>query len=326
MKRLLPLALVAAAVVFPRPAFASFHLMQIEQVIAGVDGSTASQAIQLRMRSFGQNLVSQASIFAWDATGANPVLLKDLTTNVTGNAVGSRVLLATAAFGANLNPPVTPDFILTNPIPDSYLPAGSITFEDDLGTIYWRLSWGGAAYTGPTTGEIFNDTDGDFGPAWPNPLPSGTGQALLINRTASQVSTNNAADYAVTSGSATFTNNHNAAGTVVSLISVPPASTDGIALATPFPNPTPGAMTFFVSVPRTMHVTAGIYNLAGRRISTVFDGTMPAGRNSYSWDAADEVIGPGVYYVAVDAEGTRKAQRFVLLGRGVRLPEPHEHD
>ena len=326
MKRVLSFALVAAAALFPRPAFATFHFMQIEQVIAGVDGSTASQAIQLRMRSFGQNFVSQASIYAWDAAGQNPVLLKDLTTNVSGNAAGSRVLLATSAFGASLNPPVTPDFILTNPIPDSYLAAGSLTFEDDIGDVYWRLSWGGASYTGDTTGLLSDDADGDFGPAYPNALPSGSGVALLFNKASSALSTNNAADYGLTPGSATFTNNAGASGTVVSLISVPDAGSQGIALATPFPNPTRGAMTFFVTVPRTMHVTAGIYNLAGRRVSTVFDGTMSAGRNSYSWDAVDQAVGPGVYYVAIDAEGTRRAERFVLLGRGVRQPEPHDHD
>jgi hypothetical protein len=50
------------------------------------------------MRSSSQNFVSQASVYAWDANGANPILLLDLTTNVTGGAGGSHVLLATANF------------------------------------------------------------------------------------------------------------------------------------------------------------------------------------------------------------------------------------
>jgi len=322
MKRLVPLALAAAVWLFPRPAFATFHLMQVEQIIAGVDGSTSSQAIQLRMRSSSQNFVSNALLRAWDANGANPVLLKDLTANVSNSAAGARVLLATANFSSHLTAAVTPDAILTNPIPDSYLPAGSITFESDGGTIYWRVSWGGASYTGSNAGVTTNDADGNFGPPYTNALPSGNGQALRINKSSSALSTNNAADYALTAGAATFTNNAGSAGTVVSLISVPEAAADGIALATPFPNPSHGAMTFFVTVPRTMRVSAGIYDLAGRRVSTVFDGTMPAGRNSYSWDALDESVGPGVYFVAIDAEGARRAQRFVLLGRGVRQPEP----
>jgi hypothetical protein len=41
------LALAAA------PAHATFHLMQVEQVIGGVGGYTSAQAIQLRMRLRG---------------------------------------------------------------------------------------------------------------------------------------------------------------------------------------------------------------------------------------------------------------------------------
>ena len=47
-----------------------------------------------------------------------------------------------------------------SPIPATYLAAGSLTFEDDFGTILWRLSWGGPAYTGPNTGALTNDADG----------------------------------------------------------------------------------------------------------------------------------------------------------------------
>ena len=62
-------ALVLGAVALAEPAFASFHLMQIEQVIGGVNGDTSRQAIQLRMRFGGQNFVSVARVRAWDATG-----------------------------------------------------------------------------------------------------------------------------------------------------------------------------------------------------------------------------------------------------------------
>src|SRR6266478_816038 len=67
MKIQLAIALIAVA----SPAYATFHMMQIEQVIGGVDGDTSAQAIQLRMRSAGENLVSQARLVAFDATGAN---------------------------------------------------------------------------------------------------------------------------------------------------------------------------------------------------------------------------------------------------------------
>lgn len=40
-----------------QPVQAGFHLMQIEQVIGGVQGDPTAQAIQLRMRSAGHNFV-----------------------------------------------------------------------------------------------------------------------------------------------------------------------------------------------------------------------------------------------------------------------------
>src|SRR5690349_16114000 len=67
-------------------ALASFHLMQIEQAIGGVDGDTTAQAIQLRMRAVGENLVSSARVIVVDATGTNAILVKDMTSNVASNA------------------------------------------------------------------------------------------------------------------------------------------------------------------------------------------------------------------------------------------------
>jgi hypothetical protein len=96
---------------------------------------------------------------------------------------------------------------MTNLIPASYLPAGSLTFEDDFGTIYWRLSWGGASYTGPTIGAMDNDLNGDFGPPFAGPLPSTGLQALRFQGASTARSTSNSTDYSLTPGAAVFTNN-----------------------------------------------------------------------------------------------------------------------
>ena len=71
-------------------------------------------------------------------------------------------------------------------------------------------------YTGPTTGMMFNDPDGEFGPPFDGPLPSDSGQALLFQGIATDSSTSNLADYALTVGAAIFTNN---AGVSAPLIS-----------------------------------------------------------------------------------------------------------
>lgn len=188
-------------------AFGSFHLMQVEQVIGGVNGDPTAQAIQLRQRFLGQNLMSFSRIRVHDANGANSVLVIDMTTNVANSAAGARILIVSPSFAANTTPAAVGDFTMTNVIPASYLAAGSLTFEDDGGTIYWRLSWGGAFYLGPNAGSITNDMDGNFGPPFPLPLPSDSNEAVRFTGAFGAASTNNAADYALTSGGAIFTNN-----------------------------------------------------------------------------------------------------------------------
>ncbi|MBI3824852.1 MAG: hypothetical protein HY294_02530 [Candidatus Rokubacteria bacterium] len=203
------LVFVAATVLLalaPPPADATFHLNQIEQVIGGVSGDTTAQAIQLRMRVNGQGGVSQGRLVVRDATGRNAVVVIDFTTDVTPELQGETILIASPGFAAHTSPAVVPDFTLVNLIPASYLAAGSLTFESDGGTVLWRLSWGGTAYTGPNRGALFNDRNGNFGPPFDGPLPSTGTEALLFQGPASAGSTSNATDYAVTGGAGVFTN------------------------------------------------------------------------------------------------------------------------
>src|SRR5262245_34289716 len=127
-------SLVAAAAVLvamtASPAFASFHLMKIEQVIGGVGGDATQPAVQPRMRLSGQQFVGGvARIRAWDAAGANPVTLIAFPSDAAIGNQGSRILVVSPAFAA-AQPAVTADFTMTNTIPASYLPAGKLTYED----------------------------------------------------------------------------------------------------------------------------------------------------------------------------------------------------
>jgi hypothetical protein len=215
-RRSFTFALALCALTFTATAArASFHFMQIEQIIVGVDGDTSVQAIQLRMRSDFQNQVQFSRLVVWDAGGANPIELIHFPTSVPNGHLGDRVLVASANFANSTDPALTPDFILTNLIPDSYLAAGSLTFEDTFDdTVLWRLSWGGDAYTGPNDGRIDNDPDGDFGPPFPGPLPSAGMEALFFTGPAGALSTRNIDDYDLTAGAAEFTNNQGESGTI----------------------------------------------------------------------------------------------------------------
>jgi hypothetical protein len=229
--RLACLASVASLVLVgaPRPAFALFHLMQIDQVIGGVAGDTTAQAVQLRMRSASQTFLSgSAQLVAHDATGTNQTILSSFP--MPNPALGTAclaILITTPSFNAKTTPTAVQNFTMI-PIPASYLPAGSLTFEAiGNATPLWRVSWGGAGYTGPQTVQTvaagFNDDDGTTGPAVAGALPSGNAKALAFNAGCgtSVVSTTNVAQYAQTAGAAVFTNNASATFTVTPPVVVP---------------------------------------------------------------------------------------------------------
>ncbi len=207
-------AFTAFGLLQPATSYGAFHLMQIEQVIGGVNGDMTAQAIQLRMRSAGQNVMSLSRVRAWNSAGASPVLIIDMTTNVPNGASGARVLICSAGFSAYTTPAAVCNFTMTSLIPSGYLAAGSLTFEDDGGTILWRLSWGGTGYTGTGAVDFTNDSDGNANPPFGSALPSSSLQALQFTGAATALSTNNLAQYAVTAGAAVFINNGNSSFTV----------------------------------------------------------------------------------------------------------------
>ena len=206
--------LLASAVAAPPPPALLFHFMQIQQVIGGVNGDTTAQAIQLRMRTAGQGQVAGTCLRAFDAQGLNPVVLIVLPSNVSNEAQGAKILIASPSFASHTSPAVVPDFTMANLIPASYLAAGSLTFEDSTGSVLWRVSWGGASYTGPTTGSLTNDPDGEFAPSFPGALPSLSAGSLLFKGGAAAASTSNILDYEFTCSPATFRNN---AGTTIAV-------------------------------------------------------------------------------------------------------------
>jgi hypothetical protein len=200
----LALALLAVCPALAAAQTRSFHLMQVELAVGGVNGDPTAQAIQLRMRSAFQNQVQNGRLKAYDAAGNNPVVLIAFSGPVTNSNQGDRVLAATASM-ANYTTGFHADATM-NPIPASYLAAGRLTWEDNFGGILWSLAWGGSNYTGLDTGGFTNDADGNFGPPVPGPLPT-SGQGLLFTGPASAPSVSNLTDYTVTSGPATLTNN-----------------------------------------------------------------------------------------------------------------------
>jgi len=220
--RVVPFSILALTVA-AAPAAASFHLMQVEQIIGGVGGDRTAQAVQLRMRTGFQNQVQQARLVVRDAAGLNPIVVCDMATSVPQTPGGTRILIATASFLSKCTvvpAAATANFTMTALIPASYLTAGRLTFEDNSGaTIYWSVAWGGTAYTGSNLGSTTNDSDGNFGPAFPSVLPFASTSALRFRNAFSALSTTNVADYEITATAAVF---NNSAGNSFTVNPLPP--------------------------------------------------------------------------------------------------------
>lgn len=308
-QRIIVLVALACASV-AQDAHATFHLMQIEQVVGGVGGDPSAQAVQLRMRSAFQNLVGQARLFVRDASGANPLLLIDFGSNVFNEGAGVRILVTSPGLATRTTPPVSADFTLTSSIPASYLAAGSLTFEDNFGTVYWRLSWGN--YTGPTTGSITNDADGQFGPPFDEPLPSWD-RGLLFQGAATALSTSNLADYALTTGPAVLTNNDGASFTVsLPTDAAPRFSFEPLSNR---PNPFNPSTEIVFTTGRPGEVSLHIYDPHGRLVTTLVEGPLPAGRQRVRWNGLDRQGRPAVSgaYVARLWTPERVETRKLLL-------------
>ena len=299
------------------PAQATFHLMQIQQVIAGVDGDDSIQAIQLRMRGSFQNLVQNSRLVVWDASGANPIIVSSPGTSVPNHGAGVTVLIASAGFAGATSPPAVPDFTMGNLIPNSYFAAGSLTFENSAGTIvYWRLSWGGASYTGATTGALTNDADGEFGPPFAGPVPSANTKALLFQGAATAMSTANSTDYALTGGDAVFTNNAGVSFTVQSTVTAVGPNGQGDQLQQNYPNPFNPSTEIAFTVARGGSATLRIYDVEGKLVTTLVDRNVEAGQHRIQWNginAQGRRVGSGIYFYRLLTPDFTQTRKMVLI-------------
>ncbi len=83
------------------------------------------------------------------------------------------------------------------------------------------------------------------------------------------------------------------------------------ALAQNAPNPSGGSTAFGFSVPEATHAELSVYDLAGRRVTTVFAGEAEAGENRVDFDAT--TLSPGVYLYRLTAGGETAVKKMVIV-------------
>src|SRR3990170_2625369 len=94
---------LAAVVLQPQPALATFHCMRIHAVMAGFNGNNNIQYVELRMTSAGQNVVSGHTLKFYDSTGPSGTLKATFTfpSDAANGLSGDSILVATSEYNAN---------------------------------------------------------------------------------------------------------------------------------------------------------------------------------------------------------------------------------
>lgn len=78
------------------------------------------------------------------------------------------------------------------------------------------------------------------------------------------------------------------------------------------PNPVTGWGRVQFTQVRVGQTSCAVYDAGGRRVATLFDGVLGAGRHEFDWNAAG--LAPGVYVVRTDGAAT-DAVRVVKAAR-----------
>ncbi len=87
-------------------------------------------------------------------------------------------------------------------------------------------------------------------------------------------------------------------------------------LASPAPDPVRGPARFSFALPVTGTVRLELFDLQGRRIATLVDQVLPAGRHAHSWDGRDDggrSAPAGVYLARLSGAAGTTTRRFVVL-------------
>lgn len=84
-----------------------------------------------------------------------------------------------------------------------------------------------------------------------------------------------------------------------------------VALHEAYPNPFNPSTTVRFDLPATSSVRVAVYDVLGRTVARLVDGTLPGGFHSVSWDASD--LGSGTYIVRLTTAGKVMSRTVVLV-------------
>jgi photosystem II stability/assembly factor-like uncharacterized protein len=96
----------------------------------------------------------------------------------------------------------------------------------------------------------------------------------------------------------------------------PPPPPSRLALSAPAPNPSHGSASLTLELPVEGHAEVAVFDAGGRRVRTLLNAGLGAGRHPLVWDGTDEsgsAAAAGVYFVHVRAAGASVMRRLVRV-------------
>ena len=90
----------------------------------------------------------------------------------------------------------------------------------------------------------------------------------------------------------------------------------GLSLANASPNPFSSQTTFKYFLPSPGHVRLLVYDVAGRLVATLAEGSKDQGQHRVEWngkDSSGQHIPSGTYFVQLESNGARRTQKVVVL-------------
>jgi hypothetical protein len=95
-----------------------------------------------------------------------------------------------------------------------------------------------------------------------------------------------------------------------------PAPAPAMRLAAAQPNPSRADVEIAYALPGASLATLRVYDVSGRAVRTLLDGTLPAGTGRIRWDrraSTGELVLPGVYFCELRVADQRLTKRMVLI-------------
>jgi hypothetical protein len=89
---------------------------------------------------------------------------------------------------------------------------------------------------------------------------------------------------------------------------------EGFAVMQSYPNPASDRFTFEFSTPEEAQVIGGVYDITGREVISLMNGTADAGR-LYKFPVDTQRLNTGTYTIRMIVDGEVMTNRMIITGR-----------